>query len=70
MRPEQHAARALSMLALWPAVLLSAPVSSSHSEPIALAMLRAEAEVRNLPLDYSTPQGAGTARILAAPPTL
>jgi folate-binding protein YgfZ len=36
----------------------------------ALAMLRAEAEVRNLPLDYSTPQGTGTARILATPPTL
>jgi folate-binding protein YgfZ len=36
----------------------------------ALAMLRAEAEVRNLPLDYSTPEGAGTARILATPPIL
>ena len=36
----------------------------------ALAMLRAEAEVRNLPLVYTTAEGGGTARILAAPPEL
>jgi folate-binding protein YgfZ len=36
----------------------------------ALAMLRAEAELRNLPLAYSTPEASGTARILSAPPTL
>jgi folate-binding protein YgfZ len=36
----------------------------------ALAMLRAEAEARNLPLAYATPSGSGTARILSAPPTL
>lgn len=45
------------------------PLSQSPRR-FALAMLRAEAEVRNLPLEYSTPQGTGTARILAAPPTL
>lgn len=34
----------------------------------ALAMLRAEAELRNLPLAYTTTDVAGTATILAAPP--
>jgi folate-binding protein YgfZ len=32
-----------------------------------LAMLRAEVEARNLPLAYTTPEGAGTAHILTAP---
>lgn len=36
----------------------------------ALAMLRAEAETRNLPLDYRTAEGAGTAKILSAPSVL
>ncbi len=36
----------------------------------ALAMLRAEAEARNLPLNYATAEGAGTAKILSAPPVL
>ena len=34
----------------------------------ALAMLRAEAEARNLPLAYTTSQASGTANILSAPP--
>jgi folate-binding protein YgfZ len=42
----------------------------SGARYFALAMLRAEAEVRNLPLAYTTAEGAGTARILAAPPAL
>lgn len=36
----------------------------------AMAMVRAEAEARNLPLEYATADGAGTARLLAGPPTL
>lgn len=36
----------------------------------ALAMLRAEAEARNLPLNYAAADGAGTAKILSAPPVL
>ncbi len=37
---------------------------------LALAMVRAEAEARNLPLTYATPEGSGMARILTAPPVL
>lgn len=36
----------------------------------ALAMVRAEAETRNLPLNYAAAETAGTARLLAGPPTL
>jgi folate-binding protein YgfZ len=36
----------------------------------ALAMVRAEAEARNLPLAYSAGEDTGAARIVAAPPTL
>ncbi|HTX77655.1 MAG TPA: hypothetical protein VMD29_15705 [Terracidiphilus sp.] len=36
----------------------------------ALAMVRAEAEVRNLPLQYAAPDAAGTAQLLNGPPTL
>jgi folate-binding protein YgfZ len=36
----------------------------------ALAMVRAEAEARNLPLTYATPEGVGTTRILVTPPAL
>ncbi|MGA2251024.1 YgfZ/GcvT domain-containing protein [Terracidiphilus sp.] len=36
----------------------------------ALAMIRAEAEARNLPLAYTASQDSGTVRILTAPPTL
>lgn len=36
----------------------------------ALAMIRAEAEARNLPLHYAATNATGTARLLAAPPTL
>ena len=36
----------------------------------AIAMIRAEAEARNLPFDYATGEAAGTARILTAPPSL
>lgn len=34
----------------------------------AMAMVRAEAEARNVPLTYSAAGGAGTARLLNAPP--
>ena len=40
------------------------------SRRFALAMIRAEAEARNLPLAFATPEGPGTARIPAAPPAL
>ena len=36
----------------------------------ALAMVRADAEARNLPLKYAAAEAAGTARLLAGPPTL
>ncbi|WP_157439878.1 CAF17-like 4Fe-4S cluster assembly/insertion protein YgfZ [Terracidiphilus gabretensis] len=36
----------------------------------ALAMIRAEAEARNLPLSYAASEDSGTVRILTAPPTL
>ncbi len=36
----------------------------------ALAMVRAEAEARNLPLEYAAAETAGTARLLAVPPKL
>ena len=36
----------------------------------ALAMVRTEAEARNLPLQYAAAEAAGTARLLAGPPTL
>ena len=36
----------------------------------ALGMIRGEAELRNQPLNYTAGAAAGTARILAAPPTL
>ena len=36
----------------------------------ALAMIRAEAEARNLPLTYAASNESGTARILTTPPTL
>jgi folate-binding protein YgfZ len=37
---------------------------------VALAIVRAEAEAANRPLHYSAPEASGTARLLAAPPTL
>lgn len=40
------------------------------SRSFALAMLRADTEARNAPLTYTVGAAAGTARILAAPPTL
>jgi folate-binding protein YgfZ len=43
---------------------------SSGPRRFALAMIRAEAEARNLPLTYSAPETTGTAHLLAAPPTL
>jgi folate-binding protein YgfZ len=43
---------------------------SSGSRVFALGMIRSEAEARNLPLSYQAEGGAGTARILASPPTL
>jgi folate-binding protein YgfZ len=36
---------------------------------LALAMLRAEAELANKPMNYSAPEASGTARLMAAPPT-
>ena len=36
----------------------------------ALAMMRAEAEARNVPFAYASTEGAGTARLLAAPPAI
>jgi len=36
----------------------------------ALAMVRAEAEARNLPLQYAAAEAAGIARLLAGPPTI
>jgi folate-binding protein YgfZ len=36
----------------------------------ALAMVRADAETRNLPLQYAAPETQATARLLAGPPTL
>ncbi len=33
-------------------------------------MIRAEAEARNLPLDYASGEAVGTARILTVPPSL
>jgi folate-binding protein YgfZ len=42
----------------------------SGERKFALAMLRAEAETKNLPLNYATAEGAGTTKILSAPPVL
>jgi hypothetical protein len=36
----------------------------------ALAMMRGEAELRDKPFTYSSGEAAGTARLLAGPPTL
>lgn len=41
---------------------------ASGSRRFALAMLRAEAELPNQALSYASPEGAGTARLLAASP--
>ena len=43
---------------------------STGNRRFALAMIRAEAEARNLPLDYTTAEGPGTAKILTAPPAI
>jgi folate-binding protein YgfZ len=45
------------------------PVASGN-RIFALAMIRAEAEVRNEPLSYAVGTGLGTARILSDPPSL
>jgi folate-binding protein YgfZ len=42
--------------------------TSTGERRFALAMVRAEAEARNLPLTYTTAEGAGTANLLTAPP--
>ena len=43
---------------------------SAGARRFAIGMIRAEAEARNVPLDYSTGEGGGKARILAGPPAL
>jgi folate-binding protein YgfZ len=43
---------------------------SAGAHRFALAMIRAEAEARNLPLAYSASGDSGVARILSTPPTL
>jgi folate-binding protein YgfZ len=49
--------------------LASSPQPASGPRRFALAMVRAEAEAANQPLSYAASPAAGTARLLAAPPT-
>jgi hypothetical protein len=42
---------------------------ASGARRFALGMVRAEAEVKNLPLSYGAGDTAGTARLIAGPPT-